>query len=75
VPIYSPLYAATEGTPPRVFSCMHAWTCWCDLIDRTSTGLLGVNLDPSGSAYYLVPSNMFIEFIELSDSDQDQVLS
>ncbi|ELR25484.1 plant auxinresponsive GH3-like protein [Acanthamoeba castellanii str. Neff] len=47
VPIYSPLYAATEG-------------------------LLGVNLDPKGSAYYLVPSNMFIEFIPLDHCDQEQ---
>ncbi len=36
-------------------------------------GLLGVNLDPKGSAYYLVPSNMFIEFISLAHCDQEQV--
>ena len=32
-----------------------------------------MNLDPKGSAYYLVPSNMYIEFIELDDSQNDQV--
>lgn len=36
-------------------------------------GLLGINLDPSKSMYYLVPTNMFIEFIELENSDQEQV--
>jgi hypothetical protein len=42
-------------------------------MDVVSKGLLGVNLNPRGSAYYLVPSNMYIEFIELENSERDQV--
>jgi hypothetical protein len=43
VPLYSPIYAATEG-------------------------LLGLNLQPSGSTYYLVPTAQFFEFIPVEDA-------